>query len=195
MAEIRTNQFSITFKEVVLAQKIYNRAILRKERRKDFIVIVFVALVVMLAAISPLALAALLIPQVRPGLLPSFLAAEQSLAQFYFWPFVILLLLAYVLSPLANRFHGWRHYQANRNGYEDLQTVFTDKGIDFISPNATSHCDWSYFQSVIDQKKCFVLVWGKDNFTPIPKRALLESQIPALTEMLRNHISNYASGD
>lgn len=133
----------------------------------------------------------MLIPQERPGILPSFLGAEKELAKLYLWPIVVIFLVGFVLRPLSERFQIWRWRRSNKIVYEDIRMRFSDQGIDVVRPKTSSHFDWSYFQSVIDHKELFLIVYGKNLFLTVPKRALLDGQISVLTEMLKSQIPQY----
>jgi hypothetical protein len=184
MIEIKTVVFTFSIKELIAAQQIYNQRISRKELRG----LILVGVVVIFLAIAPLFVWDVFFPQ--EDTISSLFTTFKAL-QFLIWPAVGLIILIYVLPPLLVRFQIWQSYRANKNLYQNLEIRFTDQGIDFVRVNANSHFDWSYFQSVIDHKDLFLIVYGSNLFTTIPKRVLLKSQIPILAKILKDKINKY----
>ena len=50
---------------------------------------------------------------------------------------------------------------------------FDDEGIHFKTKSLESKLEWSLYNKVIETDKIYILVYGKYNFSIIPKRALL----------------------
>jgi hypothetical protein len=187
MNEIKTTQFSWTANELVIARQITNKGI----SWKNMLIFVLIYYLILLCGISPLIVAAIFLPHDRAGFIP-FLLSFWKNDSYILWPPVAFLVLENILVPLFVRYRVWRSFQANKKLFRDIEIHFNEQGIDWIRPNAISHSDWSNFQSVIDHKNFFLIGYGSNLFYSIPKRALSESQIPALTEMLKSHISRYS---
>ena len=68
---------------------------------------------------------------------------------------------------------------------------FDDNGIGFKTVKLESKLEWSLYNKVIETNNLYILVYGKYNFTIIPKRALLtESDRIEFNSLLKRYISN-----
>ncbi len=66
---------------------------------------------------------------------------------------------------------------------------FAENEIRFKTPHLESKYDWSFYTGVIENERFFVLIYGKDMITAIPKRAFNASaQEKAFRDLLRRKI-------
>ena len=89
------------------------------------------------------------------------------------------ILLGLIGQPLLWRYGIWKGLRENRDQYRDLQVTFGDDGIHFTWPNATLHNDWAFYQTVIESREFFLLVYG-GLYVAFPKRAVAD--VPALAD-------------
>jgi hypothetical protein len=54
---------------------------------------------------------------------------------------------------------------------DEYQLRFDERGLYFNTRNMDSQIDWDFYQQVIEDGKFFLLVFGKNQFTVVPKRA------------------------
>ena len=68
---------------------------------------------------------------------------------------------------------------------------FAENEIRFKTPHLESKYDWSLYTGVIENERFYVLIYGKDMITAIPKRALkTPAQETLFRDMLRRKIMN-----
>ena len=66
---------------------------------------------------------------------------------------------------------------------------FAEDGIRFKTPHLESKYDWSLYTGVIENERFYVLIYGKDMITAIPKRAFnAPAQETLFRDMLRRKI-------
>ena len=116
-------------------------------------------------------------------------------ALFIAWLAFDVYVLAAVLLPvliMAARY--WYSYSALPRSYfrnnpkfrEPYELTFSDEGVLFRSAGVESRLAWDFYTSVLETPEHFFLVYGKDMFSLLPKRALRgPRQESALRELLR----------
>jgi hypothetical protein len=78
------------------------------------------------------------------------------------------------------------YFRSNPKFREPYELTFSDKGILFRSKGVESRVEWDFYTKVLETPDYFFLVYGKDMFSLLPKRALREhGQESALRELLR----------
>ena len=184
-SEFVTKQFSLQARDLVTAQRIYNK----RGSRTGLMLFIIIGLVTILLALSPLIILGVMIPQEGRGIIPAFI---RTVGQFQclIWPVGASAVLQYRIYPQVLSWLIRRAYNANKHIWQDNIIHFTEQGVDWQRPDARSHFDWSYFRSVIDHKDYFLLDYGGQYFI-VPKVALEENQRDALAQMLKGHIAEY----
>ena len=64
-----------------------------------------------------------------------------------------------------------RHYESNPKLRERYELDFHDEGILFRSKGVESRLEWGLYSKVLETAEFYLLMYGKDMFTVIPKRA------------------------
>ena len=82
-----------------------------------------------------------------------------------------------------------RYYEANPKLRERYELDFSDEAIFFRSKGAESRVEWSFYSKFWETPEFYMLVYGKDMFSVIPRRALREGlQEQAFRGMLRRKL-------
>src|ERR1700749_752834 len=98
---------------------------------------------------------------------------------------VVLLALTYIAHFVTRR----RYYEANPKLRERYELDFSDEGILFRSKGAESRIKCGLYSKVWETAEFYMLVYGKDMFSVIPKRAFRDdAQEKAFREMLRRRL-------
>lgn len=101
---------------------------------------------------------------------------------------VVLMALIYVSHFVTPR----RHYEANPKLRERYELYFADGGILFRSKGAESRIEWSFYSKVWETAEFYMLVYGKDMFSVIPKRVFRDgAQEKSFREMLRRKLGPF----
>lgn len=79
---------------------------------------------------------------------------------------LIIRLLGYYVLPKI-RFRSEPKYR------EEYHIEFDDKGIKFRTNSIESKLEWSLYNKVIETENLYIMVYGRHNFSIIPKHALL----------------------
>ncbi len=82
----------------------------------------------------------------------------------------VLLSFGYVGHYVTPR----RVYEANPKFRELYELDFTEEGIRFRSKGADTRLEWGFYSKVWETEEFYLLVYGKDMFSVIPKRAFRE---------------------
>ncbi|HEY0405515.1 MAG TPA: YcxB family protein [Pyrinomonadaceae bacterium] len=83
-----------------------------------------------------------------------------------------------------------RIYKRNPQLREEYRLQFSDEGIAFRSKGIDSTLQWSLYKDVWETERFYFLLYGKDAFSLIPKRAFADEwQERAFREMLQQHIA------
>lgn len=62
------------------------------------------------------------------------------------------------------------------NKYEDLYTItFGENGIDFEKKGTATHIDWLAYTKVYQDRNAYILYYGKNDFTIIPRRVFQDN--------------------
>jgi hypothetical protein len=103
--------------------------------------------------------------------------------------FIVLGTLLFLLYCYSYFTSPQRWYQGNPLLREEYRLSFSDEGIGFQTKNVESALQWSLYKEVWETERFYFLLYGKDAFTLIPKRAFAdERQKRAFKEMLQKHI-------
>jgi YcxB-like protein len=83
-----------------------------------------------------------------------------------------------------------RIYKRNPQLREEYRLQFSDEGIAFHTKGVDSALRWSLYKEVWETERFYFLLYGKDAFSLIPKRAFAGGwQERAFKEMLQRHIA------
>ena len=94
----------------------------------------------------------------------------------------VLLSLGYVGRHVTPR----RIYRANPKFRDRYELEFSDRGIHFRSKGADTRLEWDFYSKVWETEEFYLLVYGKDMFSVIPKRAFGDaSQEESFRALLR----------
>jgi hypothetical protein len=113
------------------------------------------------------------------------LGAESLLATLCLMTGLALLALGYAGNYVTPR----RQYRANPKLRERYELDFSDGGILFRSKGAETRLEWGFYSKVWETPEFYMLVYGKDMFSVIPKRAFRDGlQEEAFRGMLRRKL-------
>lgn len=91
--------------------------------------------------------------------------------------FVLILVAAFlVIPPLA-----FRHQPKFRDEYS---LTFSPEGIHFRTAHIDSHLEWNIYSRVLVDNYSYVLYWGSQTFTVIPKRVFQSTEQQGVFEQL-----------
>jgi hypothetical protein len=183
MTEIKTTRFSLSANDLMAVRHINNKM----GFLNDLIGFILYSFLILSLAVLPVIILGLIFPLERSGIIPDMFATLKD-KQFMIRSIGSIVVLECIFYPPFTRWRMRHSYRAHEDKFKDIEMHFTDQGVDYFRPASNFHFDWSYFQSVMDHEKYFLLVYGKNRYYAIPKSALSESQAPALTEMLKSHI-------
>lgn len=119
------------------------------------------------------------------GFLACALLVASLAADFYVMGAVVLPVLLvllrywYVYSVLPRSY-----FRSNPKFREPYELTLSDEGVLFRSKGVESRLAWDFYTKVLETPEHFFLVYGKDMFSLLPKRAA-RGQEPALRELLR----------
>lgn len=112
-------------------------------------------------------------------LMPIFLIAA-------FLPFIIAFLLYFVVP--RQRFRGDPKFA------DEYLLQFSEDGIHFKTAQIDSILQWSLYNKVLENERFYILVYGKNMISVIPRRAFASAdQETAFAQMLRRNIPAYAN--
>jgi hypothetical protein len=75
---------------------------------------------------------------------------------------------------------------------EDYELIFDDNGIHFITDSVKSDIVWNYYNKVWENTKFFYLFYGKELFSLIPKRAIMnEVDLNEFRDLIKKNIVEY----
>lgn len=98
---------------------------------------------------------------------------------------ILFLLNCYTYFTLPQR---W--YKVNPLLREEYYLQFSDEGIVFRTKDAESTLKWGFYKDVWETDQFYFLLYGKDAFSLIPKRAFAEQeQERAFKRMLHKHVA------
>ncbi len=82
-----------------------------------------------------------------------------------------------------------RIYERNPKLHEEYGLEFSEQGIIYRSKDIDSALQWSLYQRVQETDRFYFLIYGKDSFTLIPKRAFTSpEQEHTFRLMLKKHV-------
>jgi hypothetical protein len=98
--------------------------------------------------------------------------------------FALMLVAAFFVIPI----YAFRSQPKFR---DDYSLVFSPEGIQFRTANIDSNLQWSMYDRALIDAKSFILYYGKQQFTVIPKRVFGSAQqLEVFETMLRKHVPN-----
>ena len=88
-----------------------------------------------------------------------------------------------------------RHFRRNPKFREAYRLTFTDEGLYFRAGEMESRLGWGFYTGVWETADFYYLVYGKDMFSLVPKRAFRgRRQEAAFRELLRSKLAHGAGG-
>lgn len=84
-----------------------------------------------------------------------------------------------------------RYFRGDPRFGEEHSLTFSDSGLQFQSPAVNSSISWSLYKKVIENDKFYILIYGLNSPTIVPKRAFGDSRQEAIfRELLRRHVDH-----
>ena len=120
-----------------------------------------------------------------------FFACALLVAWLAFSAYVLAAVLLPGLLLAARYWYGFSaqprsHFRNNPKFREPYELTLSDEGLLFRSAGVESRLAWDFYTSVLETPEHFFLVYGKDMYSLLPKRALRDRrQESALRELLR----------
>ena len=78
--------------------------------------------------------------------------------------------------PLMRRLELKRKWAREPFHQTEHVITFEEDGINYAQGRVISHLDWQYYESMIESRDGFLLIYGEDIFSLIPKRAFADEQ-------------------
>jgi hypothetical protein len=98
-----------------------------------------------------------------------------------FLPFILAFLLLFVVPH--------QRFRSDPKFQDEYLLQFSDGGIHFKTPQIDSLLQWSIYNRVLENERFFILVYGKNTISVIPKRAFSSAnQVADFKEMLRRNL-------
>ena len=95
---------------------------------------------------------------------------------------LILLVAFFIIPPLAFRHQPKFH--------DDYSLTFSPDGIRFHTAHIDSHLEWRIYSRVLADARSYILYWGSQTFTIIPKRVFQSAeQQKAFDQLISEHVS------
>ena len=114
------------------------------------------------------------------------LVSEDSIAP---WFLIIAGLLALGMFYLNYYAAPRRWFRRAARPREEYTLHYSDAGIVFHAKDIDSTLQWSLYQAVCETEQFYFLIYGKDMFSVIPKRAFTSAeQEQAFRDLLRRHV-------
>ena len=66
-------------------------------------------------------------------------------------------------------------YKLNPKFRDRFEVIFTQEGIHFSTPAIDSQIMWTYYHNILEDEQIFLLVYGKWQYSVIPKRAFADA--------------------
>jgi hypothetical protein len=102
------------------------------------------------------------------------------------FPFLMAFLLFFVVPR--------QRFRSDPKFRDEYFLQFSDDGIQFKTAQIDALLQWSLYNKVLENERFFVLVYGKNMISVIPKRAFADQQQEAaFSEMLKRHLPAYAN--
>jgi len=77
----------------------------------------------------------------------------------------------------------------NHKFQDPFELTFTQEGIHFSTPTIDSQIDWTFYHYLLEDKEVFLLVYGKWQYSIIPKCAFADaSEQDAFRDLARQKI-------
>jgi hypothetical protein len=168
MEKIISLRFKYTEEEYLAAMRLY------LTRSKDLIIRMAIVSIYSIGCI-----ALFMWMDFASGLIPLFILAAC-------FPFLMAFLLFFVIP--RQRFRGDPKFQ------DEYFLQFSDDGIQFKTAQVDALLQWSLYNKVLENERFYILVYGKNMISVIPKRAFTDKhQEAAFSEMLKRHLPAYAN--
>jgi len=84
-----------------------------------------------------------------------------------------------------------RYFRGDPRFRDECYLTFSDAGIQFQSPTVSSAIAWSLYKKVMENDKFYILIYGLNSPTILPKRAFRDStQETVFRALLRRHVDH-----
>jgi hypothetical protein len=83
------------------------------------------------------------------------------------------------VPPLRRRLEFKRKWSREPLHQAEHIVAFEEEGISYVQGPVASRLDWNYYQRMIESREGFLLVYGDEIFSLIPKRAFADEQTMA----------------
>ena len=168
MEKIISLRFKYTEEEYVAAMRLY------LTRSADLIIRMTVVVLYSIACV---------------GLFLWFGFASDLIPLFIFaacFPFIMAFLLLFVAPR--------QRFRSDPKFADEYFMQFSDDGIQFKTAQIDSLLQWSLYNKVLENERFYILVYGKNMISVIPKRAFTgANQDAAFSEMLKRNLPAYAN--
>ena len=102
------------------------------------------------------------------------------------FPFLMAFLLFFVVPR--------RQFRSDPKFQDEYFLQYSDDGIHFKTAQIDSLVQWSLYNKVLENERFYILVYGKNMISVIPKRAFADKhQEAAFGDMLKRHLPAHAS--
>ena len=111
---------------------------------------------------------------------------------------VLLLALVFLMPFIIGFLHFFviprQRFRSDPKFQEEYQLNFSDEGIQFRTSQIDALLQWSLYSKVLEDERFYLLIYGKQMISVIPKRAFSdEYQEAAFREMLRRNVPDYSN--
>jgi hypothetical protein len=115
------------------------------------------------------------------------------------WPWWLSVVIGLVgIAEWSDVFHGhtvgaWLSFKRNKTFRDEYMITFIPEGLHFKTVSIDSNVTWSFYDSVVEDSKLFLLRSGKSSSSVIPKRAFAgNDEIDRFRTMVQAAIPNYS---
>jgi hypothetical protein len=129
------------------------------------------------------------------GLIVSFVAVFLIISYEFSYMYLFLLFIGILLAAFSffkGSIISKLRFIRDKKFNEEYTLSFDEDGIHFVTDSVKSDIVWDYYNKIWETKKFFYLFYGKELFSLIPKRAILnEIELNELRDMFKNNINEY----
>jgi hypothetical protein len=120
------------------------------------------------------------------GILEIFVSSITNWNQIFIILGVLLVALSILdISGIIHNFIFGIIYKKTAKFHSTQKIIFSDNGLDYTVQDAHSNIYWSYYQSFMESDTSFLLIYGKNEFSVIPKSSIKSTEVESLRKLMQ----------
>lgn len=124
----------------------------------------------------------------------SFLVVWLGVASEFLLLFIVVACLPFIIGFLLFFVLPRQRFRSDPKFRDEYLLQFSDDGIQFKTTDIDALLQWSLYNKVLENERFYLLVYGKNMISVIPKRAFDgANQEAAFSEMLKRNLPAYAN--